>query len=309
MPRPRLTPAAFRRIALASVVAQCWIIVTGASVRLSGSGLGCTDWPNCTEGKLVAPLELHPMIEFVNRVITGFVTLAVIFAVLGSLWRVPRRRDLVWLSLGLVGGLVGQIVVGGLSVLADLAPPFVMAHFLLSLVLVWNALVLWRRSGVPDGAALAPRVDGRLVTASRALVAMAAVVAGAGTVVTATGPHGGDEEARRFGFDISTVARLHAITVIVFLGLSVVLVATLRRRGAPGSVVHAGEALLTVSVCQGIVGYMQYFTDVPALLVGVHVAGAVAVWLAALWLSLSLHGPAPAPERAARAGDPAVAAR
>src|SRR4051812_28831288 len=118
----RIGPSTYAKVTLAALVLLVLIIITGAAVRLSGSGLGCSDWPSCEQGQLVAPLELHPMIEFVNRIITGLVSLAVIAAVLGSLFRAPRRRDLIWLSLGLVAGVIGQIVLGGITVLVDLHP-------------------------------------------------------------------------------------------------------------------------------------------------------------------------------------------
>ena len=127
------------------------IVVSGAAVRLTGSGLGCPDWPNCDDGRLVAPIEKHALVEFTNRTITGLVSVAVILAVLGSIWRVPRRRDLIWLSWGLVAGVVAQIVLGGVTVLVDLSPPFVMAHFLLSMALLADAVVLHDRASQPDG--------------------------------------------------------------------------------------------------------------------------------------------------------------
>jgi hypothetical protein len=144
---PRLSPRAYQRITLLALIALVFIIVTGAAVRLTGSGLGCSDWPTCESNQIVAPLEYHAMIEFINRTITGLVSVMVMLAVLGSLVRTPRRRDLTWLSLGLVAGVIGQIVLGGLTVLFELRPPFVIAHFLLSMVLVWNAVVLHHRAG------------------------------------------------------------------------------------------------------------------------------------------------------------------
>ena len=147
---PTISPDAFRKVALVALVALCFIIVTGSAVRLTGSGLGCSDWPGCEDEQFVAALELNPMVEFVNRLITGVVSAAIVVAVLGSQWRVPRRADLVWLSWGLVAGVVGQIVLGMFTVRFDLAPPFVMGHFLLSLVLVTNAVALHHRAGEPD---------------------------------------------------------------------------------------------------------------------------------------------------------------
>ena len=328
---PTLSPPAYRRVTLVALVALTFIIVSGAAVRLTGSGLGCPDWPTCADDRVVAPLEYHAMVEFVNRTVTGLVSLAVIVAVLGSLRRQPRRRDLAWLSLGLVGGVIGQIVLGGLTVLFELKPGFVMAHFLVSMVLLFDAVVLHDRAGRPDGPDPAgdPAGDGRpdgpdpavdpgdagdavAWTADRDLrllgslaVAAAGLVLFLGTVVTSSGPHGGDENAERLQFALPQVARLHGAAVVVFLGLTVVALLRLRAAKAPTRVLRRGELVLAVSVAQAAIGYIQYFNGVPALLVGVHVAGAAAVWIAALRLRLSLSAPTPArPEAHPPTDDP-----
>lgn len=283
--RRGLTPAGYRRVTLFALVAVAFIIVTGGAVRLTGSGLGCPDWPTCANDRIVAPLEYHPMIEFVNRTVTGAVSVAVILAVLGSLVRRPRRRDLVVLSVGLVAGVVGQIVLGGLTVLFELAPQLVMSHFLLSMVLLFNAVVLHHRAGQPEGppvAVVAP-VVARVV---RLVLGAAAVVVFTGTIVTASGPHGGDEEVRRLGFALGAVARVHGTAVFLLLGSVVAALVLARRTGAPAGVQRQGTALLGVLVAQAAVGYAQYFTGVPALLVGVHILGAVLVWVAAVRFNL-----------------------
>src|SRR5438105_10011011 len=148
--RLTISPAGYRRITFVALIALGFIVVTGGAVRVTGSGLGCPDWPTCAQHRVVAPLEYHALVEFVNRVVTGAVSMVVIAAVLASVFRKPWRRDLVWLSAGLVAGVVGQIVLGGLTVLFDLKPPFVMAHFLLSLVILWCAVALHHRAGLPD---------------------------------------------------------------------------------------------------------------------------------------------------------------
>ena len=152
---PHLSPIAYRRITIVAAILLAIIIVTGGAVRLSDSGLGCPSWPNCSSGQLTAHAQSdsHQWIESLNRMFTGLVSVAVIVAVLGSLVRIPKRRDLVWLSLGLVAGVFAQAVLGGLTVLFDLKPGFVMAHFLLSIVLLTNAIVLVRRAGQPDAPA------------------------------------------------------------------------------------------------------------------------------------------------------------
>jgi len=270
-----------------ALLALAFIVVTGAAVRLTGSGLGCPDWPTCDRGRVVAPLEYHAMVEFVNRAVTGLVSAAVVLAVLGSVVRVPRRRDLVWLSLGLVGGVAAQVVLGGLTVLFELSPLLVMAHFLVSMVLLANAAVLHHRAGEPVGLSR-PLVEPELVPMARLLVVAAAIVLVTGTIVTGAGPHGGDEEVERLGFFVPDVARVHGGSVIVLLVATLLVLWRLYRTGAPGRVLRAGRLLLAVLVGQAALGYTQYFTGVPELLVGIHVAGAVTVWIAALHLALAV---------------------
>jgi cytochrome c oxidase assembly protein subunit 15 len=295
---PLVSPAAYRRITLVALVALCFIIVTGGAVRLTGSGLGCSDWPGCEDSRFVATMELHPMVEFVNRIVTGFVSVSIVVAVLGSLRRAPRRRDLTLLSLGLVAGVIGQILLGALTVAFELAPPFVMGHFILSLVLVTDAVVLHHRAGRADGATQAVELVDRgtrqaIVTLGPALAA--AIVAG--TVVTGSGPHGGDEDAPRFGFEIDTVARIHSIGVLLFLGLLLWVINRLERSSAPAQVRERARQLMAVAVAQAVVGWVQYFTDVPALLVGVHILGATLVWVALCRLVVSCRTVEPADER------------
>ena len=290
MPRLTLSPAAYRRVTLFALVALAFIVVTGGAVRLTESGLGCPQWPTCDESSLVTvdASSYNATIESVNRTITGLVSVAVILAVLGSLVRVPRRRDLTVLSLSLVAGVLLQVVLGGLTVIFHLVPPLVMAHFVASMLLVWAAVVLHHRAGQPDGPPR-PVVGPRLVGFGRALAAAAGVVVLTGTVVTGAGPHGGDIEADRLPFQVSDVARIHGAAVWLFLALLLVFLWRLRSEAAPASVLRAGTVLLGVAVAQGAVGYIQYFNGVPELLVGIHIAGATAVWAATVRLNLVLH--------------------
>lgn len=300
MDRLRLSPRAYQRITLVALVALAFIVVTGAGVRLTGSGLGCPNWPTCDDGRIVAPLEYHAMVEFVNRTVTGLVSVAVMLAVLGSLVRTPRRRDLTWLSLGLVAGVIGQIVLGGLVVLFDLYPPLVMGHFVLSMLLLLDATVLHHRAGLPDGTVQVPAVGPEHLTLGRLLMAASAVAILLGTVVTGSGPHAGSRDGElveRLPFDVGDVARLHSISVLIFGALTLYIVRSLRVAGAPASVMERARTLLVVLVAQAAVGYTQYFTGVPALLVALHILGAVAVWIAVLRLVLALRVPVAAQER------------
>ena len=274
----RLTPDAYRRVTLIATVLLGIIIVTGGAVRLTDSGLGCPDWPTCHPGRLTphSAADGHAMVEFVNRMFTGLVGLGVIVCVLGSMRRTPRRSDLVWLSWGLVAGVLGQGVLGGLTVVFELQPELVMAHFLASVVLLTVAVVLHRRAGESEGPAR-PVVDPTVRTLGKVLLGVAAIVLVTGTVVTATGPHGGDEDARRFDFHLPDVARIHGASVIAFLVVVAVTFWLLRRTGAPVAVHQRLGALLVVILIQAAIGYIQYFNDIPELLVGFHIAGATAM--------------------------------
>ncbi len=214
--------------------------------------------------------------------------MAVILAVLGSLVRIPRRRDLIWLSWGLVAGVFAQAVLGQLTVAFDLKPPFVMAHFLLSILLLTDALVLVRRAGQPDGPARAV-VSARTVLLGRVLLGLAALVLFAGTVVTGAGPHSGGSKhdgVARLDLKLEDAARVHGTVVMIFLAAVLVMVWLVRRDRAPLGVQQRVTVLLVVLVAQAAVGYVQYFNDIPAFLVGVHVAGAAAVWTATMVLYL-----------------------
>ena len=285
---PAISASQYRRITLVALVAVCAIVVTGAAVRLTDSGLGCTDWPSCTAHHFVARASFHPQVEQLNRDFTGLISVAVAIAVLGAFARVPRRRDLIVWSLGLVAGLVGDILLGGTVVLSNLWPPFVMAHFLLSAAIVWDAVVLHERAGHDDTPGTLT-VSTTVRNLGRALVAIAALVLLTGTVVTGTGPHAGDQHVKRLPFQLEDVARIHSVCVWAFLALTVVTLVTLARTGAPRVVLRRATELCVLIVAQGALGYTQYFLGVPPALVLLHVAGALAVWVLALRFQLGLY--------------------
>jgi cytochrome c oxidase assembly protein subunit 15 len=287
----RLSPRAYRVVTLVAALLLAAIIVSGGAVRVTGSGLGCPDWPTCADGRLApqlfAPSAGHATIEYLNRLITGLVSMIVIVAVLSSLARTPRRRDLTWLSVSLVGGVIGQIVLGGITVLTDLHPVAVQSHFLLSLVIVTCAVVLHERAGEPDDA-VRTTVDPVAIRWSLIAVVLLVPAIIAGTVLTGTGPHGGDPEARRFALDPPSVARVHGVLVELFTLALVVALVTAWRRGASSRALTRGSIAIAVAIAQSVVGYTQYFTGVPALLVGIHIAGATALWVAVLRFHLAL---------------------
>lgn len=274
-----ISPRSYSRLALTALVFLCVIVLTGAAVRLTGSGLGCEDWPRCNEERFIDVSSTHGAIEQVNRLFTGLVALSVILAVLGAHRRLPRRADLVRLAWGLVAGVIGQVVLGGIVVLTDLHPLANQGHFLLSMILVTNATVLWVRSRDEQ---LLRRAESRNFSQRLALLAFAlgCVALYTGTIVTGSGPHAGDEDARRFGFDISHVARIHGISVVMFLiALLSIIVVVRRRKNEWRAMSGVLEATMAIGVIQAALGYTQYFNDIPAALVAIHIAGATAIMI------------------------------
>ena len=292
----QLSPARYRAICAVALGLLIAIVITGAAVRLTGSGLGCDDWPNCNDERLIDVSSNHAAIEQVNRLFTGLVSAAVIAAVLGSLWRRPRRRDLTQLSIALVVGVLAQVVLGGILVIFDLHPILVQGHMVLSLVLVATAVVLLHRAGEPDGVAREPATSGLATRLTWGLAAVTGLAILAGTVVTGAGPHAGDEDVERLDLSISAVARVHGALVIAALvtatALAVVTARSGRDRRALGGAI---SSWIFVGMLQAAIGYIQYFNDVPALLVLAHVAGATLLWAMTVRLVLATRRPGTEP--------------
>jgi heme a synthase len=283
-----LTPDQFRRASYAALVALTLIVLTGAAVRLTDSGLGCENWPKCG-GTPLPPLSYHALVEFGNRAVSGVVgAIAVVVFVL-SFFRRPFRRDLVWLSLLLPLGVVAQAVLGGFTVLNHLAPGFVMAHFSLSLLVIVAAFALAWRSTYESGSR--PRSNDRTVVWSvRALAPLGALTIFAGTAATAAGPHSG-------GFTGQVVHRLHFkgadtlswtihqhATIAALFGVAVIGVWLLqRRRGTSERALEPLTVLGVLLAAQGLVGSVQYELHLPAEIVWVHVSLATFTWVALLW--------------------------
>ena len=294
--RPYVTPERFATITGWTLWSLVTIVITGSLVRLTGSGLGCSDWPNCEPGEFVPAADFHGWVEFGNRMVTGLVSAAVVVAVAASWWRLPRRGDLVWWSLGLVAGVLFQIGLGAVTVLTHLSPPIVMSHFLASQVLVAAAVVLQHRASfepLPEGGGTVPPP-----TPLRTLAWLAATLTAAalwtGTVVTGTGPHGGDEHVERLQFALPSVARVHGITVAMLAVVTLLLAWRVRRLAAT----HHSEAttglgrpirvVVSVMAVQAAIGYVQYFNELPVLLVALHVAGATLLTIAMTRLVLAV---------------------
>ena len=281
----RITPQAYRRWTLAALVFLAIIILTGAAVRLTASGLGCSRWPQCEKGTLVGAANSHQLIEQVNRLFTGLMAVAIMGALAGSLLRNPRRKDLTRLSLSLVAGFLLQGVVGGIVVLSHLHPIALMAHFLLSAVVLVASLVLHQRAAEDTARSYRPTVSESVRRIVRACAALGIIVVVSGTVVTGTGPHSGSitdklgnvKPVKRFGFHLDSVTRVHSILVMVLLGLLLYLFWQIRNTPAWTVLEDRLTALLFAVFLQGGVGYAQYFTKLPAGLVAVHIVGATAV--------------------------------
>lgn len=290
---PRTSPRVMRALAVAAVVAQGGIAVTGSVVRVTGSGLGCPTWPQCFPGSLVpithpATQAVTQWIEFGNRLLTFLVVFVAGACLLAALATRPRRRRLTLLALVQPLGVVAQAVLGGLTVLLHLVWWSVALHFVVSMVMVWLAVQLVAAAGGGDGPVrlrLPPAVRG-LVGASSAVLAALLV---AGTLVTAAGPHAGDLNTPRLQLPVASLAQVHADLLFAYLGMLVALGFTLRAVDAPGRLWRGYTWLVVAVLAQGALGGAQYALGVPETLVSLHVLGAALVTTAAatLWAGLT----------------------
>ena len=266
--------------------AQAAIVVTGGAVRLTGSGLGCPTWPECTPGSYTPkPYQVEEQvkvwIEFGNRLLTFVLVLVAILVLISVL--AGGRKDLRGLALGQVLGIVGQGILGGITVLTGLHPATVAAHFLLSIVLIAGATSLraQRFGGLEK---LEPEPLVKKIATAHILVSF--VVLFIGTLVTGSGPHAGDATAERFPFDLRTMAWIHADSVIALFGITFGFFVA---RGVSDQTKNRLKIFLAIALGQGLIGYVQWFNDLPELLVGMHLAGSTLVWIASwrVWLSVT----------------------
>jgi len=265
---------------------QSALVLTGGAVRLTGSGLGCPTWPECTPGSYTpvpyqAEGQLHAWIEFGNRLLTFALLFSALVAVIYVLQ--SGRKDLRSLAAGQVLGILGQGVLGGITVLTDLHPLPVAGHLLLSMLLIAGATSLYSRRHEPH--AKVPAATKTISLVSQAHIAISFVVLILGTVVTGSGPHAGDEKAQRFDLDIRSVAILHADAVIFLMGLTIALLVA---ASVTKSTKKAIYIFFAISLAQGGVGYAQYLTGIPEILVAIHLAGATIFWIAAWRIRLSV---------------------
>jgi heme a synthase len=286
---------ALRRWAMGGLVTSILIILTGAAVRLSQSGLGCTNWPNCTATSLVASGAtgdslVHRWVEFGNRLVTVAIFVVAI-GVFVAAWQYRgadgRRRDLVWLAAAQPIAIVVQALLGGLVVLTKLNPALVSLHFLASVALVAAAVALYMgcQESQEPARTLAPRP---VQLTALGVVGVVALMMSAGTVVTGTGPLAGARDVARYPLPLEGVTQFHADIGWLLGGLVIALLLGLHLGKAPRRAVRLGWLLAGLIMLQGAVGYAQYFSGLPAGLVWVHVAGSTAIWVAALFLPYTL---------------------
>lgn len=282
--RAGLSPQAFARIALVALALNCTIVLSGAAVRITGSGLGCPTWPTCKGGSFFGQWEYHYAIEWSNRVFTLAITAWTIITLASALLRKPYRRDLSLLALALLGGIGCQIVLGGLTVLFELAPLFVVAHFLLSMAMLVIALTLWNRSRISVPNRLVNARSGRLM---RLNLALTGVVVFLGTLTTAAGPHSGDAAVTRRLGQLDSAVGLHSAAVVSLLIVAVMTRVVLAKTGTSPSVERLSSWQLAILGAQGALGVTQYRLGLPGYLVELHVAGALALWATTVQLFLA----------------------
>ncbi|MDI2027328.1 COX15/CtaA family protein [Saccharopolyspora sp. TS4A08] len=298
----RPSPRTVRILAIAVLVTQALISVTGVTVRVTGSGLGCPTWPQCFPGSMVPVphaevAALHQAIEFGNRLLTGVVGFIALACLLAA-WRSrPHRKRLVGLALIMPLGVVAQAVIGGMTVLVDLAWWSVSVHFMASATLIWLAAILVKATTEGDRAPLGivTRPMRRLLVA---LVVVTAAVLLAGTLVTAAGPHAGDPDTPRLGFAVASLVQLHGVLVMAYVLLLAVFGVWLRSARPTKALIRAYITACVMVLVQGAIGSIQYYLGVPEVLVVLHVAAATCVIIttAVLWGESRNRGPLPHPE-------------
>ncbi len=287
---PRMSAAAFRRLTNVNLVLLVAIIVSGAIVRLTNSGLGCRDWPNCSATRFVNVSTHHAAIEQINRLFSGAIGIPLALAVFAAYRLHPARRDLARLAWILFGLFWCEAIVGGISVQVKLAWVSVMGHFLLALALVSVALRMRQRArelAAPRSPVVSPRARQLVYTVYVWTIGVVIL----GTLVTAAGPHGGDKDAKRLTIPIADLARAHGVAVDALIALTLLTTFVLARSGAPRAVLNTASLTVAAMVAQGLLGYIQYARAIPAVLVGFHVFGAVLVFGAVQQLQLATTAP------------------
>ncbi|MFJ4669529.1 COX15/CtaA family protein [Kitasatospora purpeofusca] len=307
--------AMVKRAAFAALVMSVVIVVTGGAVRLTASGLGCTTWPRCTDESLTPTAEMgfHGVVEFTNRMLTYVLSAAVGWAILAARCARPRRRGLTKLGWAQFWLVMSNAVLGGITVLTGLNPYTVALHLIAAMALVWVATLMWERSKEGDGPAR-PLVAEPIKRLSYALVGVIGLLVAAGTLVTGAGHHPGtpkdNKMVPRIPLDYDRLAQAHADLAFLSIGLSIAVIFVFAAVKAPPAARARARELLVGLLLQGVIGFVQYFTDVPELLVGLHMLGATLIWVAALRIPLALRAREDVPTQdapPARTPEPATA--
>ncbi|MGI5140875.1 MULTISPECIES: COX15/CtaA family protein [unclassified Streptomyces] len=283
-------PRTVQRAALSALVMSVVIVVTGGAVRLTGSGLGCPTWPQCTDNSLTTTgaMGIHGVIEFSNRMLTYVLCAAVGWAIVAARSQKPWRRGLTRLGWAQFWIVMSNAILGGIVVLVGLNPYTVAAHFLLSTALITVATLMWQRTREGD-AAPRPLVGKAVQQLVWFLVVASVLLIAVGTVVTGAGPHAGDSrEVERIPVDWETIAKLHAVLAWIVVTLTFALWFVLKAVDAPASPLHRTRDVFLILLGQGVIGYIQYFTHLPEILVGLHMFGACLVWIGVLRVLLAL---------------------
>ncbi|CAL9412018.1 COX15/CtaA family protein [Streptomyces sp. enrichment culture] len=283
-------PRTVQRAALVALAMAVVIVVTGGAVRLTGSGLGCPTWPKCTDDSLTSTSEMgvHGVIEFGNRMLTYVLCAAVGWAIIAARSQKPYRRGVTLLGWTQFWVVMGNAILGGIVVLVGLNPYTVAAHFLLSTALIAVATVMWQRTREGDGAPR-PLVGRAIQQLVWVLTGVSVLLIAVGTVVTGAGPHAGDSsDVPRMPVDWEMVSKAHAVLAWIVVTLTFALWFVLKAVDAPKGPLSRTRDLFLVLLAQGVVGYVQYFTDLPEVLVGLHMLGSCLVWIAVLRVLLAL---------------------
>ena len=288
------------RTLVANLVAQTGIVLTGAIVRLTSSGLGCPTWPECVAGSISPTSEQteswHKYVEFGNRLLT-FVLLIVALLAIVAIWQhnraraaagLTKRRSLIFLAVGSLAGIFAQAILGGITVLTGLHPLTVAAHFMVSIGLITLAQILLTKSKEADDAPVVSLVPKAIAIGMRVHIWLALSLIAVGTLVTGSGPHAGDTaEIVRLNIDERTISSIHADIVFLFVGLTIGLLIALAATNSSANIIRCAWIVLAICIVQGVIGYTQYFTGLPWALVTVHVLGACLLWIATVRFYLS----------------------
>ena len=293
------------RTLVANLVAQTGIVLTGAIVRLTSSGLGCPTWPECVEGSISPTSEQteswHKYVEFGNRLLTFVLLIVALLAIVAirqhnsarAASGLAKRRSLTFLAVGSLAGIFAQAILGGITVLTGLHPLTVAAHFMVSIGLITLAQILLTKAKESDDAPVVSLVPKAIAIGMRVHIWLALILIAVGTLVTGSGPHAGDTaEVVRLNFDERTISSIHADIVFLFVGLTVGLLIAVAATNSGATIIRSAWIVLAICIVQGIIGYTQYFTGLPWALVAVHVLGACLLWIATVrfYLARNLRG-------------------